>query len=307
MKKLVKRQFGGLLNLFKSTPSLQQPELNKKIPPRGRWTKMGPLEPDVPVNNTTYGPYNLPGITVIATNLKKAQPFPYGGINVESQNGQTIAYLTGANPLQEAVFKNKAKRQFAYRGKLMQHGGAFNDLPIAVAQKFQLNQRNMLAGQKSLIKGQEINNNQAEIIIAQAGNKIPKLNEWRFRRTTNNLNNGYKVISDQIMQTIENGQKTYDTPPITSGRTIYVTPRGNDTIFYRNKDNIFNHTPVGDKNQRAAKSYFYKMIKQAPIEGSEYRGTKYWTNNNAQVDAARNRALKGFKNGGSTKKLIKRK
>ena len=123
-------------------------------------------------------------------------------------------------------------------------------------------------------------------------------NEYKFRRGSQNLNNGYGVIYDQIMQTTQNGQPTYDAPPVVAGRTIYQTPKGNDTIFYRNNPDIFNHTPKGDPNQQRAKNYFYKMIRKAPSEGQEYKGTKYWNNQFQSTYNARNRALKGYQYGG---------
>jgi len=49
------------------------------------------------------------------------------------------------------------------------------------------------------------------------------------------------------------GYSTYDLPPISAGRTIYVTPQGNDTIFYTNNPDVFNLTPKKDLNQRRAK------------------------------------------------------
>lgn len=117
--------------------------------------------------------------------------------------------------------------------------------------------------------------------------------QYRFRRSTNDMNNGYKTHSDQIMMTRDPlGFSTYDNPPILAGRTIYVTPQGNDTIFYTNND-IFNKTPKGDLNQKKAKQKFYQLIKKAPIEGEEYRMTPYWDSNLFNLDAVRNRALKG--------------
>ena len=118
--------------------------------------------------------------------------------------------------------------------------------------------------------------------------------QYKFRRTTNNMNNGYKTYSDQIMMTRDpEGYSTYDLPPISAGRTIYVTPQGNDTIFYTNNPDVFNLTPKKDLNQRRAKQKFYQLIKKAPIEGEEYRNTQYWNSNHINQDAVRNRALMG--------------
>lgn len=195
-KKLIKRQFGGLLNLFKSSenPLLKAPDYSgQKIPPRGNYTKMGPLEIDTPVDNNTYGPYNLPGVTVTAPNLKKAQLFPYGQINVEANNGKTLAYPSGNSPLQEAVFRNKAKRQIAgNRGQLFQNGGSFNGLPLSFIQQFQLNQTNPLTGKKPEVKGWEINDGQFDVLTAQEGDKLPSGN---FNKT-NKFQIGGEVKQD---------------------------------------------------------------------------------------------------------------
>jgi hypothetical protein len=47
---------------------------------------MGPLEPDKKVDMKTYNGGQLPGITVEAVDLSKAQKFPYGGFNVISKS-----------------------------------------------------------------------------------------------------------------------------------------------------------------------------------------------------------------------------
>ena len=145
-------------------------------------------------------------------------------------------------------------------------------------------------------------NDEGAAVARKCGGKVKKhqlgggLNgvQYRFRRSTNDMNNGYKTYSDQIMMTRDpEGYPTYDLPPISAGRTIYVTPQGNDTIFYTNNSDVFNKTPKKDLNQRRAKQKFYQLIKRAPIEGEEYRNTQYWNSNYANQDAIRNRALKG--------------
>lgn len=123
--KLIKRhQFGGIMQALKTLFSSPEPLYTAPInrPSKGHWTKMPPLEPDVPVDNTTYNGGQLPGITVTAPDLSKSQPFPYGEIVVEQGKK---AYPDDGH-LMGQIFKNKANPK---RGQLYQGGG--KTLPTA--------------------------------------------------------------------------------------------------------------------------------------------------------------------------------
>lgn len=120
--KLIKRhQFGGILGLLKKimTPMPPYDSRPENPPPSKKWPKLPLMEVDRPVDNKTYNGGTLPGITVSAINLAKPQPFPYGEIKVE--NNPSLAYMTGNNPLQEAVYRNKASKM--QRGKVYKKGG----------------------------------------------------------------------------------------------------------------------------------------------------------------------------------------
>ena len=261
MKKLIKRQFGGLLNLFKSSenPLLKAPDYSgQKIPPRGNYTKMGPLEIDTPVDTNTYGPYNLPGVTVTAPNLNKPQPFPYGQINVEANNGKTLAYPSGNSPLQEAVFRNKAKRQIAgNRGQLFQNGGSFNGLPLSFIQQFQLNQTNPLTGKKPEVKGWEINDGQFDVLTAQEGDKLPTAQNAADRyRGGQRTTNSYKDFGDSVsVRGVQGISPWYKKSPIIL-ETIRHSKSGpdyNDTT-YAERPAYF---PLLQENVRAATNSKY--------------------------------------------------
>lgn len=124
----------------------------------------------------------------------------------------------------------------------------------------------------------------------QHGSVLQKL---KFSRIPIDLNNGYKIYADKIYETHDvNGNSNGDLPPVLAGRTIYVTPYGNDTVFYTNKD-IFEDTPQKDNNQAKSKNTFYKLIRKAPIVGEENRMTKYWNKTAQENDEVRIRALRG--------------
>lgn len=122
-----KYQFGGLVNIIKTAINGPAKPPIRKMKPIGPYKKMGPLEPDI---KTTYGPYNLPGVTVTALNLSKPQRFPYGGINVVSKpinGGLDYRRRIYVNPFEGHDLVQQDKQQsHVQREKLYQSGGSIN-------------------------------------------------------------------------------------------------------------------------------------------------------------------------------------
>lgn len=85
-----------------------------------------------------------------------------------------------------------------------------------------------------------------------------------------------------------------DMSPTVAGRTIYVTPQQNDTVFWRNPDRYTTSStsggfmPIPDKsrNQQAAKSNFYRWTRKTTPFGNN-------TGEYKLSNQARNRALRG--------------
>lgn len=130
-----------------------------------------------------------------------------------------------------------------------------------------------------------------------------KKNQYIFSRRQRNLNNGRQIISDWLYQNIVNGENMGDSSPTIGGRTIYVTPNQNDTIYWMTDDKDkfdsflqykdgYMPIPQGTKDQNKAKQNFYKKVP--------------WTttyNNDTISINARNKALQGFKKGGEMNKF----
>ena len=107
-----------------------------------------------------------------------------------------------------------------------------------------------------------------------------------FDRREANIGNGRRVISENIFD-YDDGYGNYagDMARTLGGRMIYISPAGNDTIYYNYPerwmptDDSFMPVATGARNQRAAKKNFYKQTKKSVP-----------ANNNSKQ--ARNRALK---------------
>ena len=107
-----------------------------------------------------------------------------------------------------------------------------------------------------------------------------------FDRREANIGNGRRVISENIFD-YDDGYGNYagDMARTLGGRMIYISPAGNDTIYYNYPerwmptDDGFMPVATRAMNQRAAKKNFYKQTKKSVP-----------ANNNSKQ--ARNRALK---------------
>ena len=107
-----------------------------------------------------------------------------------------------------------------------------------------------------------------------------------FDRREANIGNGRRVISENIFD-YDDGYGNYagDMARTLGGRMIYISPSGNDTIYYNYPerwmptDDGFMPVATRAMNQRAAKKNFYKQTKKSVP-----------ANNNSKQ--ARNRALK---------------
>ena len=133
-----------------------------------------------------------------------------------------------------------------------------------------------------------------EVTKAQNGTKVQPRNEWSFDRREQDLGNGHKVMSDWIYQAYRDGTYLGDMSPTVAGRTIYVNPYRNDTVFWRTPDRWTSSTesggfmPIPDKsrNQPAARNNFYRWVRKTTPFGNNTG--EYKLNNQA-----RGRALRG--------------
>ena len=95
---------------------------------------------------------------------------------------------------------------------------------------------------------------------------------WRFDRRNANLNNGYSVTSDVIYDYFNGGNSWLgDGAIVRAGRTIYRTPKRNDTIFWKTPksyiDNGSGYMMIGSP-ENGARNNFYNTIKQNLHAGS---------------------------------------
>ncbi len=83
-------------------------------------------------------------------------------------------------------------------------------------------------------------------------------------------------MSDWIYQAYRGGKYLGDMSPTVAGRTIYVNPHRNDTVFWKTPDRWTNSTesggfmPIPDKsrNQPAAKNNFYRWARKTTPMGN---------------------------------------
>lgn len=248
-----KYQLGGLMNIIQKLTAPQKESLYERptgpTPPAPGWQKLPFMEVDRPTDTKTYNGGTLPGVTVSAVNLSKPQPFPYGEVVVES--GQPAS---GRNALEEAVFKSKANKQAAQRGRIYQYGG------------------NVKRTNPNTIKSIP------EIIVK--GNR-----PYRFDRRVSDQGAGHKVASDILWNEYQNGKYAGDLSGIAGGRTIYYSPQGNDTVYmnpspigyFMNQPGLnwidngegFMPVPTNRNNQERNKKAFYGNIRKSHVGATD--------------------------------------
>ena len=270
MKLIKKHQFGGLIeslsNLLKPKYSVDERPTGP-TPPAPGWSKLPIMEVDKPVDTKTYNGGTLPGITVSAINLSKPQPFPYGGINVISKS------INGGLDKKQRVFVNPFDK--SYLASNYKEGGLIRKHQFGGSSKSNI----FLPKQIKSIP---------EITINGTDKRL-----W-FDRRQKDLGNGYKVTSDVIFDYYDGGNSWLgDMAKIKGARTIYSTPKGNDTIFWNNRNN---YTDNGEglisigSSEKGAKTNFYNLI----------RKNKMITTGDGS-NGALDRAIKGYQKGGEFK------
>lgn len=125
----------------------------------------------------------------------------------------------------------------------------------------------------------------------QGGNKITKR---MFRRQQQNYPGNHAVISENFIYGYGPNGIIYDFDP-SVGRNIYISPHGNDTIYYNYPDDYIYYgqgfMPIGTtRNQEAAKQKFLNEVN---------RSTPYAKEDNAAYRRAKQEAIKKRQNGGS--------
>lgn len=112
--------------------------------------------------------------------------------------------------------------------------------------------------------------------------KIPEINvngidrRLRFDRREADHKNGRKVISETFFDYYNGGNRYLgDLAPIRGGRTIYTSPKGNDTLYWNQPSTWIDYEngfmPVGG-NQVGAKTNFFKNLKKPLIRTHQTGG-----------------------------------
>lgn len=107
-------------------------------------------------------------------------------------------------------------------------------------------------------------------------NSVPEINvngidrRWHFDTRESNHGNGYGVKSQTFFDYYDGGDRYLgDSSPIRGGRTIYISPKGNDTLYWHQPSEwiYYQHgfMPVGS-NQSGAKANFFKNLKRPLIK-----------------------------------------
>ena len=96
---------------------------------------------------------------------------------------------------------------------------------------------------------------------------------WHFDTRESNHGNGYGVKSQTFFDYYDGGDKYLgDSSPIRGGRTIYISPKGNDTLYWRQPSEWIHYQhgfmPVGG-NQPGAKANFFKNLKRPLIKNKQ--------------------------------------
>ena len=125
----------------------------------------------------------------------------------------------------------------------------------------------------------------------QEGNKITKR---MFNRQQQNYPGNHSVVAEHFIYGYGPRGVTYDFDP-SVGRNIYISPHGNDTIYFNYPDDYVRYSngymPIGTtRNQEAAKQKFLNEVN---------RSTPYTKEDNAAYRRAKQEAVKKRQNGGS--------
>ena len=96
---------------------------------------------------------------------------------------------------------------------------------------------------------------------------------WRFDTRETNHGNGYGVKSQTFFDYYNGGNRYLgDSAPIRGGRTIYKSPKGNDTLYWNQPSKWIDfqngYMPVGG-NQPGAKANFFKNLKRPLVKEQE--------------------------------------
>lgn len=148
--------------------------------------------------------------------------------------------------------------------------------------------------------------NKSNRFAAQPIKQIPEVTvngidrRWRYDRRQQDHGNGHKVISDTFFDYYDGGNRYLgDLAPIRGGRTIYVSPKGNDTLYWNQPEKWIDFAdgfmPVG-KNQPGAKRNFFKNLKR-PLIKTHQNGGEFKENLNPPTDGVVGELKRNIRNG----------
>lgn len=129
----------------------------------------------------------------------------------------------------------------------------------------------------------------------QGGNQITKR---MFHRQQQNYPGNHSIVAERFIYGYGPRGVTYDFDP-SVGRNIYISPHGNDTIYFNYPDDYVSYSrglmPIGTtRNQEAAKQKFLNEVN---------RSTPYTKEDNAAYRRAKQEAIKKHQNGGSLNRI----
>lgn len=145
--------------------------------------------------------------------------------------------------------------------------------------------------------------NKSNRFVAQFVNSIPEVNvngidrRWHLDKRNMDLGNG-RGISSEVFYDYYDGGNSYlgDFAKVRGGRTIYSSPKGNDTIYFNTptmEDGWYKHVGnmVVGSPQPGAKANFFKNLKRplikrqegGPIERADNTRVLQHTPNNGEV------------------------
>jgi hypothetical protein len=118
--------------------------------------------------------------------------------------------------------------------------------------------------------------NKSNRFISSGINNIPEINingidrRWRLSKRGQNHGNGHGVTSEYFYDYYDGGNHYLgDNAVIKGGRTIYTSPKGNDTLYWNNPSEWLWYKsglmPVGT-NQSGAKQNFFKNLKRPLVK-----------------------------------------
>jgi len=174
-------------------------------------------------------------------------------------------------PKKNAIDQFKAKKACGGTKlkKKFEFGGTIDDLRKSLG----LEKKNITKAQEGL---KVIGSNKSNRFAPQPVRSIPETTvngidrRWHFDTRQQDHGNGYGVKS-QVFFDYYNGGNQYlgDLAPVKGGRTIYMSPHGNDTLYWSQPSKWIHYQdglmPLGG-NQPGAKTNFFKNLRRPLIK-----------------------------------------